>query len=65
VQRELAKEVKGESTKGMSRIQREGFYEERAELLPGELSRTTQDWLRGQISEIMKSQKGPLKIKRR
>jgi hypothetical protein len=37
VQRELAKEVKGESTKGMSRIQREGFYEERAELLPGEL----------------------------
>ena len=65
VQRELAKEVRGESTKGMSRIQREGFYEERAELLPGELSRTTQDWLRGQISEIMKSQKGPLKIKRR
>ena len=65
VQRELAKEVKGESTNGMSRIQREGFYEERAELLPGELSRTTQDWLRGQISEIMKSQKGPLKIKRR
>jgi hypothetical protein len=47
----------------MSRIQREGFYEERAELLPGEAESHYARLVAGQISEIMKSQKGPLVFK--
>jgi len=65
VQRELSAELKSQSTKGMSRFQREGFWEEKAELLPGETSELVQYDLRQQISEIMKSQKGPLKVRRR
>jgi hypothetical protein len=66
VQRELAKELKSQSTKNMSRIQREKFYESlddsRAEDGRHELY---SEFLRDRVSEIMKSQKGPLKIKRR
>lgn len=66
VQRELSTELKSQSTKGMSRSDREKFYEtlddSRAEDGRQELY---QEFLRDRVSEIMKSQKGPLKIKRR
>jgi hypothetical protein len=62
VQRELSSELKSQSTKGMSKTQKQGFGEASSELLPSESSRLTQYDMRNQISELMRTSKGPLKI---
>ena len=65
LQRELSSELKSESTKGMSKAQRNYFYESRSELMPGESSRLTQYDLRKSISESMKTNKGKLKVNKK
>jgi hypothetical protein len=62
LQRALSSELKSQSTKGMSKLQREAVGEYNSELLPSESSRLTQSDLQKQISEVMKTNKGPLKI---
>lgn len=62
VQRELSSELKSQSTKGMSKTQKQGFGEASSELLPSESSRLTQYDMRNQISELMRTTKGSLKI---
>jgi len=62
LQRELSSELKSQSTKGMSNSQRNAVGEYNSELLPSESSRLTQYDLQKQISEVMKTNKGPLKI---
>ena len=62
LQRELSSELKSQSVKGMSKAQKQAFGEASSELLPSESSRLTQYDLRNQISEAMRTKKGPLKI---
>ena len=64
-QRQLSSEMKSDSTKGMSKAQKQAAGERKSELLPSESSRLTQYDLRKQVSEAMKTNKGKLKIKRR
>ena len=64
-QRQLSSEMKSDSTKGMSKAQKQAAGERKSELLPSESSRLTQHDLRAQVSEAMKTNKGKLKIKRR
>jgi hypothetical protein len=62
LQRALSSELKSQSTKRMSNSQKEAVGEYNSELLPSESSRLTQYDLQKQISEVMKTNKGPLKI---
>ena len=62
LQRELSSELKSQSTKGMSKAQKQAFGEASSELLPSEFSRLTQFDLRKQISGAMRTNKGPLRI---
>jgi hypothetical protein len=62
LQRALSSELKSQSTKGMSNAQRNAVGEYNSELLPSESSRLTQYDLQKEISEVMKTNKGPLKI---
>lgn len=65
LQRDLAAEMKWDSNKGLSNLGRQAHGEYKAELLPSEQSSLKQFDLRAQISEAMKTVKGPIKIKRR
>ena len=65
VQRKLSKSLKEESTKKMTKTQRQAKYEADSELVPGERASDYHADLRKEISEIMKSKKGPLKIVKR
>ena len=64
-QRELAAEMKAQSTKGLSKAQKQALGESNSELLPSESSSLTRYDLRNQISEAMRVNKGPLKIVKR
>ena len=65
IQRKLSKSLKEESTKKMTKTQRQAKYEADSELVPGERASDYHADLRKEISEIMKSKKGPLKIVKR
>ena len=65
IQRKLSRSLKEESTKKMTKTQRQAKYEEDSELVPGERASDYHADLRKEISEIMKSKKGPLKIVKR